>query len=214
MKITFIRHAEMAGDPFICPQSPVKGCLSQKGVRQAAALAKALKTVKFDYAFSSPYGRALQTAETVLKGHKTPIKILPFLKEWQPNRELDKLPQTKFEQMQKQISSFYAEETWKTDLGEGYFDMYARICPPFLREIDKLGIHSRMGGYVIDKKAKDLSIAVIAHGGSLCVMLSFLLEIRTFPVGRIAFDLTGAATLRFREGRGIAHPELVIPAPK
>ena len=204
----------MAGNPFDCPDRPVKGCLSEKGVKQATTLAKTLRETKFDYAFSSPYGRALQTAEIVLKGRRTPIKILPFLKEWQPNRNLEKLPQIKFELMQKQISSFYAEETWKTDLGEGCFDMYARICPPFLKEIDRLGIHSRMGGYVIDKKAKDLSIAVFSHGGSLSVLLSFLLEIRPFPVSRIAFELTGIATIRFREGRGIAHPELLLPAPK
>ncbi len=214
MKITFVRHAEIAGDPFVCPQRPVKGSLSPKGIKQAKAAGKALKDVKFDMAFSSPYGRALQTAEIVLAGRNTPIKVLPFMVEWLPDRSLEKLPKTEFESIQKRTSSFYAEETWKTDLGEGCFDMYARICPPFLKALDRIGVHPRMGGYVIDAKSKNLSVAVFAHGGSLNILLSFLLELRPFPIGHFAFEHAGAATVRFQECKGISYPILCFPAPK
>ncbi|HCE44696.1 MAG TPA: hypothetical protein DET40_14235 [Lentisphaeria bacterium] len=214
MKITFVRHAEIAGDPFICPERPVKGSLSEKGVKQAKLLAKTLKGEKFDLAISSSYGRALQTAEIVLNGRKTPIRICDFMKEWMPDRHLEKLPKTEFEAIQKLASGFHAEETWKTDLGEGCFDMYARICPAFLKELDKIGIHARLGGYVVDKKAKDLSIAVFAHGGSLNVLLSFILELRPFPIGRFAFEQTGYATVKFQECKGISYPTLCFPAPK
>ncbi len=213
MKLTLIRHCEMAGDPFVCPKRPVKGCLSEKnGVPMAEKMAEILKKYKFDLAFSSPYGRALQTAETSLKGRKIPIITLDFLKEWIPNQNLKKMPSTKYESIMKQADNMFAEETWKTDLGEGCFDMYARICPPFLKELDKLGIHSRMGGFVIDKKAKELSIAVFAHGGSLSTLLSFLLEIRPFPLGKLSFGLGAAATVEFRECRGIHYPSLSIPS--
>lgn len=214
MKITFVRHAEMAGDPFVCPKRPVMGCLSKKGIEQARRLAKALEKEKFDIAISSSYGRALQTAEIVLKERKTPIRICDFMREWTPDRRLEKLPKTEFEAIQKRTSKCFAEETWKTDLGEGCFDMYARICPMFLKELDTLGIHARMGGYVVDKKAADLSIAVFAHGGSLGILLSFLLEMRPFPISRLAFEQAGYATVNFLECSGISYPTLYFSAPK
>jgi broad specificity phosphatase PhoE len=212
MRLTFIRHAQIAGDPYICPERPVKGCLSECGILQAEATAEALKNEKYDYAFSSPYGRALQTAEIVLKGMSIDIKILPFIYEWMPNRELENIPSTVFEEIQRQAGDAYAEDTWKTELGEGYYDMCARIIPPFLRELSEMGIHSRMGGFVPDQHAKELSIVVFAHGGSLGVLLNFLLGVRPFPVGSFSLDHTGVAAIDFVERKGIFYPKLNIPA--
>ena len=41
------------------------------------------------------------------------------------------------------LGDLYVEETWRTDMGEGRLDMYARIVPPFLAELAGLGIHAR-----------------------------------------------------------------------
>ncbi|WP_438449249.1 histidine phosphatase family protein [Gorillibacterium sp. sgz5001074] len=213
MKITFIRHGQMAGDPFVCPERPVRGCLSEAyGVLQAKATAEALKHKIYTHAFSSPYGRALQTAEIVLAGRDTDLRVLPFLYEWMPNRELEKLPSTVHEEMERQAGDAYAEETWKTELGEGYYDMCARIIPPFLKELGGLGVHGRMGGFVLEERARELSLAVFAHGGTLGVLLGFLLGVRPFPVSSFSFELTGVAELDFTERKGIAYPRLIIPA--
>ncbi|MFP4976983.1 histidine phosphatase family protein [Paenibacillus sp. CN-4] len=213
MKLTLIRHGHMAGDPYICPEQPVQGCLSEDcGVMQAEATAEALKQVKFDIALSSPYGRALQTAEIVMAGRGLDIRILPYLYEWMPNRELEKVPSTVFEEMQRQAGDAYAEETWKTEMGEGYYDMCARIIPPFLKDLSGLGIHSRMGGFVPEEHARELSVAVFGHGGSLGVLLNFLLGVRPFPVGSFTFEHTGVAVLSFTERKGIYYPQLTVPA--
>lgn len=213
MKLTLIRHGEMDGDPFICPKSPVSGCLTEEtGVLQAKETAKALKDMKFDHAFSSPYGRALQTAEIVLEGRDMDIKILPFIHEWMPNLELDSVPSTVAEEIYKRDREAYAEETWKTELGEGHFEMCSRIIPPFLKELDKLGIHNRYGGFVPEENAKDLSIVVFAHGGSLGILLNFLLGVRAFPIGSFTFEHTGAAFLEFTERHGVFYPQLVVRA--
>ena len=214
MRIILVRHAENGGKPFDCPASPVKGYLSKEnGLRQAEELRKAFAGVRIDIAFSSPLGRALQTAESVLKDRNTPIKKCDFLKEWMPNHELKELPDTKFEKIQKRVANRFMEETWKTELGEGTFDMYARICPAFLKELDKIGIHARFGGFKPEKKAEDMNIAVFAHGGSLNILLSFLLEVCPFPVGRFSFRLTGTAVIEYVSQKGIYYPTLVIPAP-
>jgi broad specificity phosphatase PhoE len=214
MKLFFVRHGAMAGDPFVCPERPVSGCLSaETGIPQARAAAEALRDERIDLAFSSPYGRALQTAEIVLEGRDTPIRVLDFLREWQPNPDLRELPSTRFEEICARDRERYAEETWKTELGEGCFDMYARIVPPFLKELDAAGLHSRMGGYVPDAAAADLRLAVFAHGGSLNVLLSHILGIPPAPIGRIRFEETGAACVAFSERKGIFYPALVVPPP-
>ncbi|NLF40712.1 histidine phosphatase family protein [bacterium] len=213
MQIILVRHAEMAGDPFVCPESPVAGCLSEdNGVAQAERAHVALKDTPITVAFSSPYGRALQTAEIVLRGRGLRVKTLHALREWEPSHAVRELPPDEADALMKRHEDRFAEETWKTEIGEGCFEMYARICPSFLAELAALGIHHRMGGYVVEKGAEAHSIAVFAHGGSLNVLLSFLLGLPPFPVGRFEFALTGVAMLKFSERKGIHYPSLVIPA--
>ncbi len=213
-RILLVRHGHAAGDPFAMPTPPVHGYLAEPlGVEQAKATAAALKEARIDVAFSSPYGRALQTAQIVLAGRNVPLHVLPALREWTPNPALDKLPSATREQVERQARELYAEETWKTELGEGTYEMYARVVPPFLAELEKLGLHSRMGGFVIDERARGLSVAVFAHGGSLDVLLSHLLGLRPFPVGAFTFEETGLAVVELPEQHGIAHARLVIRAP-
>ncbi|HXY42214.1 MAG TPA: histidine phosphatase family protein [Vicinamibacteria bacterium] len=210
VRLTLVRHGEAAGDPFAAPSRPVHGFLSERGVQQAEAARRALAEERFDVAFSSPYGRALQTAEAVLQGRAVEIRVLPFLREWLPNPALAGAPKETLDEVTRRASQAYAEESWKTGLGEGTFEMYARIVPPFLAELDRLGIHNRMGGFVVDEKARGLSIVVFAHGGTLNVLLSHLLGLRPFPQGAFAFELTGVALLQLTERQGIGYPQLVV----
>lgn len=213
MRLLLIRHGEMTGDPFICPDRPVNGCLSEDhGVLQAQATAEALKNERIDVVFSSPFGRALQTAEIVTGGRGVDIEVLPFMHEWLPHPEIRTLPTEQFELVQQRAGEKYAEESWQSEMGEGYFEMAGRIIPAFLRELAKLGIHSRMGGFVPEEHAKDLSIAVFAHGGSLGTLLNFLMGVRPFPIGSFDFELTGVAKIDFKERRGIYYPQLRIPS--
>jgi broad specificity phosphatase PhoE len=212
MKLLLIRHGEMQGDPFVCPKPGVTGCLSRSGVAQAKAARAALADGRIDVAWSSPYGRALQTAEIIVAPHGILVQVLPFLREWEPDRGFDKLPATQHEEIVRQVSNLHPEEAYKTDLGEGTYDMYARIVPPFLKALDGLGVHHRMGGYVVEEKAKGWTIAVFAHGGSLNIILSFLLNVRPFPFGCFSFEHTGLARLDFVERKGIHYPYLVLPA--
>ncbi len=214
MKIILIRHAENSGDPFETPGRSARGFLSKKkGVGQALKLRKSLDTEKIDVVLCSTLGRAIETAEIAMGKRKIKFVLCDFLKEWMPNPELESLADTKHEAILQQNKDKHAEETWKTDLGEGAFDMMARICPPFLEELKKLGIHSKFGGFVPSDKGEKLTVAVFAHGGSLNVLLSFLLELRPFPVGRFSFALTGVAEIEFTEMNGIFYPHLKIPAP-
>ncbi|MCL2463030.1 MAG: histidine phosphatase family protein, partial [Defluviitaleaceae bacterium] len=192
MRLTLVRHGEMAGDPYVTPESPVNGCLTEDiGVSQAKATAEALKDERFDAAFSSPYGRALQTAEIVLAGRGLRIKTLPFMREWEPFEKYRALPDDEWEALLKRNEAVYLEDGWSSEIGENYFEMCARIAPPFLKELDALGVHSRYGGFVPEEAVKDISIILFAHGGSLGVLTDFLLGRKISPVSGFGFAHTG-----------------------
>jgi broad specificity phosphatase PhoE len=213
MNLTLIRHGEMTGDPFIRPGRPVRGCLTEeRGIPQAMATRDALAHCRFDCVLCSSYGRALQTAEIVFGGRGIPIRPLDFLREWDPTEEVKALPNDEFEKRMASLGSLHVEETWKTDVGEGKLDLYARIVPAFLKELASLGIHARHGGYVPDPGTENLSVAIVAHGGSLNILMEFLLCRSLIPSGGFSFVETGAAFVAFSERRGVYHPHLVIPA--
>jgi broad specificity phosphatase PhoE len=212
MKLILVRHGEMTGDPFVTPSPPVDGCLSDRGVRQAETLAECLRASHIDHVLCSSYGRAIQTAEIALAGRDIPLEICHFLREWEPNRDLADLPDTDFEAIQKQHAELFAEETWHTEMGEGCYDMYARIIPPFLAKLADLGIRPGQGGFVPEKRVRHLVVAVFAHGGSLNILLSHLLGVQPFPIAAFNFALTGMATVEFVERQGIHYPCLRIPA--
>ena len=214
MKIILVRHAESAGDPFATPGRQAHGFLSESpGIEQAVKLRKYFEKEKIDVILCSNLGRAIQTAEIAVEKGCRNFVICDFLKEWMPNPELKTAPSTRFEEIMRQQRENFAEDTWKTELGEGAFDLMARICPPLLLELKKIGIHARYGGFVPSDEGRNLSVAIFAHGGSLNVILSFLLNLQPFPVSRFAFSLTGVAEIEFSEMNGVYYPRLNIPAP-
>ena len=210
MKLYLVRHGRMAGDPYAEPASPVSGCRSPEGVAQAEALRNALAATPIDAAFASPYGRAVETAERVLAGRGVAIVRVPGLQEWTPSEEFRGATSTEAAAMAARDADRWAEETWKTELGEGAFDMYARVVPALLGALASVGWHAREGGWVPDPGAENLNVAVFAHGGSLNTALSFLLGMQPFPVGRFSFGHCGVAKVAFTPRRGVYHLSLEI----
>ncbi len=214
MRLLLIRHGKIAGDPYILPERPVKGCLSELGLQQANTAAEALASETIDVALSSPYGRALQTAEIVMSRQKGEINIVHNLHEWLPAAKMRGLTSTEYAAMEVRDRERYAEETWKTEAGEGAYDMYARIIPSLLDALAQQGWHHRMGAWMPDEGTEDKCIAIFAHGGTHNIVLSFLLGLTPFPVGRFSFDLTGVADIRFTERRNLFYPNLKIGVAK
>lgn len=212
MRLTLIRHGEMQGDPWCRPGRPVSGCLSERGVGQAGATGRALAARRWHAVFASPFGRALQTAEIVC-GATAPITILDCLEEWHPNPQLRQAPSTVWEEMMRRDADRPVEMMWQTDAGEGTYAFFARVVPGVLQALDGLGCHPRHGGYVIDPGLADAEVAIVAHGGSLGVLLTHLLGMRPFPNCAFSFQLAGVAELAFSQRAGVWQPQLVLPAP-
>jgi broad specificity phosphatase PhoE len=216
MRLLLIRHGRMAGDPFIEQEIPVSGCLAEVGIEQAKKLNNMLKSTHIDYAFSSSYGRAIQTAQIALEGHNecAPIKIVKNFHEWNPSDYYRYATSTEAEAIAKRDAERDIGETWKTELGEGLFDMYARVVPALLETLTEVGWKpTGICGFVPTEEAKDKTVAIFAHGGSLSVMLSFLLGLSPSPMGRFSLPLTGCAHIEFNERKGIYYPSLFLPTP-
>ena len=213
MELLLIRHGEMAGDPFCRPPAGVDGCLSAAGERQAADLGRALAHYRVDRVNTSPSGRARQTAETAFGQRGIPIEVLDGLHEWLPNRDLERIPSTTLERMHARVEALPADRLWQTELGESTLQLLDRVGPPFCARLAELGVERRHGGYVVAAEAHDLVIAVVAHGGSLGALATFLLGLAPFPVAPFDFGLTGVLHLRLRRRGEVHYPAVVATAP-
>ena len=84
MRLLFIRHAE----PDYATDS-----LTQKGMREAALLAKTASSLRMDHCFASPLGRAKKTADICMKEIGMTAQVMPWLEEFDAPLDLNKSPQ-------------------------------------------------------------------------------------------------------------------------
>src|SRR5690606_144189 len=172
MELYLIRHGDMQGDPHRHCTPPVSDCLSDLGVRQVAALGAALKQTPFTAIYSSPLGRAIQTAQA-LQGPE--IQIAPWLIEWRPATVLEGIDDATYESLLARSAEIRPEQSWKTAAGEGTLEMAHRIIPGFLRLMSAHGVEAGHGGYLLANPDDRQRLALVAHGGSLGVLASLLL---------------------------------------
>jgi broad specificity phosphatase PhoE len=214
MKWYFIRHGEMAGDPHAYYAPPVSGCLSARGEEQAEALKKAMDSIVFDYVFASPLGRAAQTAQALTCAPGTAIHIREWLVEWRPSSVWRTGVSTRYEDMALRAESACPEQSWQTDAGEGTYEMAARIVPGFIADLDRIGVRAGHGGYLLNAAEEDnRHVAFVAHGGSLGLLLAFVLGIPMQPFPPISFKETGTAVVQLVKRADVWYPALVIPPP-
>lgn len=88
MKLYFARHGQTNSNANIAVDQPgmvSNEPLNEMGIQQANRLAELLKNVKFDIIVSSPFKRAVQTAEIVNKHHNLTINVDDTWQEIQTN---------------------------------------------------------------------------------------------------------------------------------
>lgn len=214
MKLYLIRHGRMAGDPHRYYEPPVTaGCLAEEGCRQARSLADALRNVEFQAVYASPLGRAIQTVQAIADRLSLPVQVLPWLEEWRPAHVLGAALPTDYESLQAAAAKMRPEETWKTTAGESTAQMVDRIVPGFLQLFNSYGIRAGHGGYLFDSEEERAPIALCGHGGSLGVLLAFLLGVPIQPCSPVYFLETGVAVIEFTKRVDVWYPLLHIPPP-
>lgn len=198
MRLIFIRH----GDPDY-----VKDCLTEKGQLQAKAAAERLMKEGIEEIYSSPQGRAWQTAEAFSKTSGIEkIQVLDFMKEirfgpeedlyneyWSPWKGADRLV-SEGQDLQNPL--------WKD------FPLFknntARIDVDFIQAqadlwLESLG-YKREGLYYRNLRADDSqhTIALFSHGGSSTAFLSRIFNL-SFPFLCASMHIphTGITVIRF-----------------
>lgn len=81
MRLILVRHGETESNNLDLLQGQKDGNLSERGQRQAVALAEALRTEKIDAIYSSDLHRGRETAETIARQHRLTVREDPAARE-------------------------------------------------------------------------------------------------------------------------------------
>ena len=175
MKILFIRH----GDPDYEADS-----LTEKGWREAKALADRMEKLDIQKFYCSPLGRARDTAGVTLRRMKRNAEVCDFLQEFRyriedprtgkPRGAWDLYPSD----WTKQEELFHKDLWWQSPMmqtGAEIKPRYDEVCTGLDQLIKRHGY--RRDGYLYRaEEANTDTIAVFCHLGVMCIMLSHLLH--------------------------------------
>jgi broad specificity phosphatase PhoE len=156
--------------------------LNEKGLKQAQALAEALKDVPIKAIYSSPLERALETTEPIAKARKLSIIEVPGLADpnigtWQ-GKSLKVLRRTKvWNIVQSAPSRFQFPE------GESFMEVQSRVVAALEGIVRK------------HKNPRDI-VAVIFHADPIKLAVSFFLGLPLDRFQRLACD-TGSVTVLY-----------------
>ena len=219
MKIIFVRH----GHP-----NYKEDCLTELGVSQADAAAERLKGERIDRFFSSPNGRARETAERINKYHGKEITELPFM------RELGFMTVTQgFEDKYPEILTETAGDPWKavkitvannaTLHDAGWFDdpLYAKfnytqkalwVGGQFDLFLEGFGIKRSGEYYVIAEDSSDETILIASHAGSSSAVLARLFNLPLpFVIYSLSPNFTSVTAVEIKgEAGAVVAPKLQL----
>ena len=213
MFIVLVRHGEIGNNKE--PNKPLnyneRNYLSKTGIKQAKKTARFLKQLNIKRIYSSPYGRAYQTALYFSKESKKAIEILDWLREFQMGD-----PELTEEDWIKEIrenSNRYLEETYSNPPGwESTYSFADRIRTGMQELLKTHKIYRRFGGF-ISRNMAEYGIVLFAHGGTIKEIIKFFLDIPPTPHPAFIVQNGAAAIIEFEEIKGILYPYLRIDPP-
>ncbi len=205
MRLYLIRH----GDPDY-----VNDCLTGPGREEAQALAGYLRAERIERLYSSPLGRARETAAAAAEALGLPVEILPWTRELRsPRLNGTRMP----------VWDMPAEEARRDFLMGTDWEFFAprtdvagmrAIWDELVQESDAFlaGLGYRRSGPVyLSGGPNPLRVAVVCHGGFGLTWLAHLLAI-PLPLMYASFVLqtTSVTTLLFEERQpGTACPRCI-----
>ena len=210
MRLILIRH----GEPDY-----KKDCLTKKGKEQAAGAAKRLLKENISAIYSSPMGRAEETASYTAKALDIKVSILDFMHEidW---GDTEKDPADKLEYEGHPWTLGFKLLTENTEyVGRADWDKHHYFgdnkCLPYYRKVSthvdeflfSYGLIRREGLYYCERNCDD-TVALFAHGGSGAVLISHILNLPfPFVLTTMPFGLCSVSIIEFIQREG----ELTIP---
>lgn len=208
MRIVFVRHGEPDYE---------HDCLTETGRRQAAAAAERLRGEGITAIYSSPNGRALETAGFTARLLQLPVTQLDYMHEisWGgPDIPENGHPWTLSDWMiDREAFDFYHQD-WRShpyfaeNAALRYYDKITAEIDAFLLKRGYLHEQNRF----LCQGGREETIALFSHGGSGACVLSHLLAL-PFPYvsSVMTYYFTSVTILNFpvREGQYV-HPRLEL----
>ena len=176
MKILIIRH----GDPDYEHDT-----LTRHGWREAEYLAEMLSKQDIQLFYTSPYGRAKDTASVTLEKMGREAEVLPWLREFdvmidRPDKpDMKKIPWDWLPQDWTQDPRFYDKDKWAENerMAAGNVgDAYREVTEQFDALMERHG-YRREGGYYRAVRPNHDTIAMFCHFGVESVLLSHIMGV-------------------------------------
>ena len=176
MKILIIRH----GDPDYEHDT-----LTRHGWREAEYLAEMLSKQDIKLFYTSPYGRAKDTASVTLEKMGREAEVLPWLREFdvmidRPDKpDMKKIPWDWLPQDWTQDLRFYDKDKWAENerMAAGNVgDAYREVTEQFDALMERHG-YRREGGYYRVERPNHDTIAMFCHFGVESVLLSHIMGV-------------------------------------
>ena len=205
MKLLIIRH----GDPDYKNDT-----LTEKGWREAEYLAEMLSDRDITEFYTSPYGRAKDTASLTLKKLGRTAEVLPWLREFDhfiirpDDPEKMHIPWDWLPQDWTRDPRLYQKDHWSENEHlepYGIGEAYREVTDQFDALLADHG-YKREGGFYRAEKPNHDTIAFFCHFGSGSVLLSHLLGVSPFIVwhGLCAAPSSVTTIVTEERRRGIA----------
>ena len=211
MRLIFVRH----GEPDY-----QNDCLTANGKVQAKAVVKRLKDEDIKAIYSSPMGRARETASYTADDHKLEVQVLDFMHEIDWGDKADSSLKIPYEghpwtiayrvltdasgETELSISN-WAEHPFFRD--NRCMTFYDKISENFDEFLSKYGLARRNNFYECTEENND-TIALFAHGGSGAVMFSHILSLPfPFVLTTMPYGVCSVSIVDFSAEQG----EKVIP---
>lgn len=210
MRLIFVRHGEPDYD---------KDCLTENGKKQAISAAMRLKDENIKSIFSSPMGRAKETASYTAKNHGLDVNILDFMHEidW-GDKDLETADKVPYDghpwTLAYRVLTDTADYVGSSKWDEHHFfkdnicmDYYKKVSEGFDEFLKGFGLVRKNGLYEC-REENDDTIALFAHGGSGAIMYSHVLSLPfPFVLTSMPYGVCSVSIIEFSGREG----EFVIP---
>ena len=130
-----LRHGQTVWNVEQRPQGRLDSPLTERGRQQAEAHAHRLANIPFVRAYTSPLGRAIDTAERVLRGRNVPLTVLDDLSELDWGDLAGLLPEER-ERRFPDLQAARQTDKWNTPIPNG--ESYASAWPRAQRAIEQI----------------------------------------------------------------------------
>ena len=199
MKILIIRHAE---------PDYANNTLTEKGFKEAAELSERLEKIKIDDIYSSPFERAVYTAEPTAQKHNKDVVVLDWLKEFHGKcidevSKKEEIPWNLMPQFWNEKKEFYDIHSWLNEewMKSGTVEkQYKYVTQEFDKLLNEYGF-TRKGIIYECVQNTEKTIVLFCHFALGMILVSHLSGISPVLLWQTMFLPTSSVTTFVTEER-------------